>query len=70
MNTEEYLELEELKYWLRSQGTPTADSWAKKVESIEIKLESAIERMDRARDILTDVNLCNWAMLDTSDLKS
>jgi hypothetical protein len=36
-------------------------------------LARAIERMDRARNILTDGNPrpeCNWGMLDTSDLKA
>lgn len=35
-------------------------------------LEMAIERMNRARGILTGNNPrpeCNWGMLDTSDLK-
>jgi hypothetical protein len=36
-------------------------------------LEAALERMDRARAILTDNNPrpeCNWGMLDTSDLRA
>jgi hypothetical protein len=36
-------------------------------------LEMALERMDRARNILTDgkpTRECNWGMLDTSDLRA
>lgn len=43
------------------------------LERTQRLLERAIERMDRARMILTDGNPrpeCNWGMLDTSDLRS
>ena len=44
----------------------------KKVAELEAKLENAVSRMDRARDILTNGNPTpsnNWGMLDTKDLK-
>lgn len=52
---------------LRSQLTAATA----RAEAMEKFLRSAIERMDRARGILTGGNPtwgCNWGMLDTSDL--
>lgn len=42
-----------------------------RIKELEAKLGTAIDRMDRARSILTDgkpTPRCNWGLLDTSDL--
>lgn len=47
--------------------------WQVMYEEAQGKLNNAIERMDRARHILTDGNPrpdCMWAMLDTADLNA
>lgn len=43
------------------------------LERTQQLLATAMERMDRARNILTNGNPrpeCNWGMLDTTDLRS
>lgn len=41
-------------------------------DSVQVRLNAALKRMDKARSILTSNNPtpdCNWGMLDTSDLR-
>ncbi len=49
------------------------DALTARVAELEAALNNALERMDRARAILTDDNprpACNWGMLDTSDIRA
>jgi len=62
---------------LFSPGNPESSDfyfeiWCAGRESIQKTLDSALLRMDRARNILTDGNPrpeCNWGMLDTRGLR-
>ena len=45
----------------------------KRIAVLEAQLASAVNRMDLARDLLTDGNprpACNWGLLDTSDIRA
>ena len=53
------------------QWTAAAPSEEQGAEAVEL-LHRAMERMDRARNVLTGgkpTPICNWGMLDTSDLR-
>jgi hypothetical protein len=55
-----------------AERRPAVDD-CERCKKLEALLQSAIERMDRARNILTDGKpswSCNWGILDTSDLTS
>ncbi len=69
-------EVANLKGWIKHYERGEPEAWkALRLEVIDLraKLEEAINRMDRARDILTKGTPtleCNWGLLDTEDLRA
>jgi hypothetical protein len=47
-------------------ATEALEAQAKRIAELEETLRDCVTRMDRARGILTDGQLRNWAMLDTT----
>ena len=49
------------------------DTLTAELAELRVKLDEALNRMDRARDILikgTPTRECNWGVLDTADLRA